>query len=168
VHAPLPLDSYLRRCPHGASGRVQFGQERRRPGHPAVPGLPTAIVEGAQPAQISVPKTAAPARLVVQPMIKGAGAVVKDGNSVKLSYTGVLWWNGERIGASVDLGGPRKVVIGRGNVIPAWDKGLVGQTVGSRILLVVPPAEGFGAKGVPPQVGPRDTCVFVIDILAVN
>jgi peptidylprolyl isomerase len=124
---------------------------------PPVPGLPTAIVEGAQPAQINVPKTAAPARLVVHPMIKGAGAVVKDGNSIKLSYTGVLWRNGERIGASVDLGGPRKVVIGRGNVIPAWDKGLVGQTVGSRILLVVPPDEGFGAKGVPPQVGPKDT-----------
>jgi peptidylprolyl isomerase len=125
-------------------------------------------VDGAQPAQITVPKTAAPTRLVVQPMIKGAGAVVKDGNSIKLSYTEVLWRNGESFGASLTFGGARKVVIGRGNVIPAWDKGLVGQTVGSRILLVVPPAEGFGTKGVPPQVGPTDTTVFVIDILAVN
>jgi FKBP-type peptidyl-prolyl cis-trans isomerase 2 len=41
--------------------------------------------------------------------------------------------------------------------VPGWDKGLVGQTVGSRILLVVPPADGYGAK---------DTMVFVVDILA--
>jgi peptidylprolyl isomerase len=135
---------------------------------PPVPGLPTAIVEGGQPARITVPKTVAPTRLIVQPLIKGGGAVVKKGNSIKLSYTGVLWRNGERFGASVDLGGPRNTVIGRGNVISGWDRGLVGQTVGSRILLVVPPADGFGAKGVPPQIGAQDTLVFVIDILAVN
>jgi peptidylprolyl isomerase len=133
---------------------------------PPVPGLPTAIVNGAQPAQITVPKTAAPARLVVQPLIRGAGAVVKKGNSIKVSYTGVVWRNGKRFVASADHGGPRKVVLGREN--PAWEKGLVGQTVGSRILLVVPPSEGFGAKGFPPEIGPKDTLVFVIDILAVN
>jgi len=57
--------------------------------------------------------------------------------------------------------------------VPGWDKGLVGQTVGSRILLVVPPADGYGAKGSPPiggegspPIGAKDTMVFVVDILA--
>jgi peptidylprolyl isomerase len=59
-------------------------------------------------------------------------------------------------------------VIGTGRVIPAWDQGLVGQTVGSRILFVVPPAGGFGAKGPPPEIGATDSLVFVVDILAVN
>jgi len=33
---------------------------------------------------------------------------------------------------------PRWIQIGTGKVIPGWDKGLVGQTVGSGTLLVVP------------------------------
>ncbi len=37
--------------------------------------------------------------------------------------------------------------IGRGQVISGWDKGLVGKTVGSQILLVIPPDEGYGAEG---------------------
>ncbi len=128
-------------------------------------GLPTAIVDGAKPAQITVPKTAAPTKLVVQPLIRGAGAVVTKGQSIRVHYTGVLWKDGKKFDASGDLGGPVDIKIGAGKVIPGWDKGLVGQTVGSRILLVVPPADGYGAAGKPPSVGPKDTMVFVFDIL---
>ena len=131
------------------------------------PGLPTVVVDGAKAAQITVPKTAAPTKLIVQPLIKGAGVVVKAGQSIKVNYTGVLWKNGKKFDASADHGSSFDTVIGAGNVITGWDKGLVGQTVGSRVLLVVPPSDGYGAKGSPPLVGPKDTMVFVIDILAV-
>jgi peptidylprolyl isomerase len=129
-------------------------------------GLPTVVVDGAKPAQITVPKTAAPTTLIVQPLIKGAGLVVKSGVSIKVNYTGVLWKDGKKFDASGDRGTPFETPIGTGAVITGWDKGLVGQTVGSRILLVVPPAEGYGAKGSPPLIGAKDTLVFVIDILA--
>jgi peptidylprolyl isomerase len=142
-------------------------------------GLPTVIVDGAKPAQITVPKTPAPTKLVVQPLIKGLGAVVKSGQSIQVYYTGVLWKDGKTFDASGDpqpgalYGGPVDVQIGTGKVIAGWDKGLVGQTVGSRILLIVPPAEGYGAKGSPPigvegspPIGPKDTMVFVVEILS--
>jgi peptidylprolyl isomerase len=134
---------------------------------PLKAGLPTAKVNGTKAAQITIPKTAAPTKLIVQPLIKGAGAVVKTGQTIKVSYTGALWKNGKNFDASADHGSSFDTVIGTGQVIPAWDKALVGQTVGSRVLLVVPPAEGYGAKGSPPLIGPKDTMVFVIDILAV-
>jgi len=134
---------------------------------PPKAGLPTAKVDGAKPAQITVPKTAAPPKLVVQPLIKGAGAVVQAGRTIKVHYTGVLWKDGKKFDASGDHGGPTNFPIGAGKVIPGWDKGLVGQTVGSRVLLVVPPADGYGAKGSK-GIGPKDTMVFVIDILAVS
>ena len=51
-------------------------------------------------------------------------------------------------------------------VIKAWDTELVGKTVGSRVLLVVPPADGYGAAGSPPKISGTDTLVFVVDILA--
>jgi peptidylprolyl isomerase len=142
-------------------------------------GLPTVIVEGAKPAQITVPKTPAPTGLVVQPLLQGMGAVVKSGQHIEVYYTGVLWKDGKEFDASGDpkagapYGGPLEVQIGTGKVIAGWDKGLVGQTVGSRILLIVPPAEGYGAKGSPPigakgspPIGPTDTMVFVVEILA--
>ena len=140
---------------------------------PLIAGLPTATVEGAKPANITVPKTAPPTKLIVQPLIRGLGALVKSGQSIKVNYTGVLWKDGKKFDASGDHGAPVDVQIGAGKVIPAWDKGLVGQTVGSRILLVVPPVDGYGAKGSPPigvtgspSIGAKDTMVFVIDILA--
>jgi peptidylprolyl isomerase len=132
---------------------------------PPKAGLPTAKVDGRKAAIITVPKTAPPTKLVVQPLIKGAGAVVKSGQSIKVNYTGVLWKDGKKFDASADHGAPVDIQVGTGKVIPGWDKGLVGQTVGSRILLVVPPADGYGAKGSPP-IGPKDTMVFVVDILA--
>jgi len=52
--------------------------------------------------------------------------------------------------------------------MPGWEKGLLGQTVGSRILLVVPPDDGYGRAGKPPTIGATDTMVFVVDILDVN
>jgi peptidylprolyl isomerase len=134
---------------------------------PPKAGLPTATVAGAKAALITVPKTAPPTKLVVQPLIKGSGSVVKAGQNIKVNYTGALWKNGKKFDASADHGSSFDTQIGAGKVITGWDKGLVGQTVGSRVLLVVPPAEGYGAKGSPPLIGAKDTLVFVVDILAV-
>jgi peptidylprolyl isomerase len=134
---------------------------------PPKAGLPTVKVAGAGAATVVVPKTAAPTKLIVQPLIKGTGPAVKAGQNIKVNYTGVLWKNGKKFDASADHGSSFDTPIGAGKVIIGWDKGLVGQTVGSRVLLVVPPAEGYGAKGSPPLIGPKDTLVFVVDILAI-
>ena len=60
---------------------------------------------------------------------------------------------------------PAVFILGR--LILAWNTGLVGVRVGSRVLMVVPPALGYGTKGSP-QAGIKgtDTLVFVIDVLA--
>ena len=51
-------------------------------------------------------------------------------------------------------------------VIPGWDKGLAGQTVGRRVMLVIPPADGYGKTGSPQaHIKGTDTLVFVVDIL---
>ena len=53
-------------------------------------------------------------------------------------------------------------------VIRGWDDGLVGQRVGSRVLLSIPSELGYGERGVP-QAGIKggDTLVFVTEILGV-
>jgi FKBP-type peptidyl-prolyl cis-trans isomerase len=101
-------------------------------------------------------------------LIKGTGPVVEKGQEIAVQYSGYIWRTGTSFQSSwTDGQGPFITQIGAGLVIKGWDTGLVGQTAGSRVLLVVPPADGYGAAGQA-QVGINgtDTLVFVIDILA--
>jgi peptidylprolyl isomerase len=129
-------------------------------------GLPKiALAKNGKP-KITVPKTKAPDNLVVQPLIKGAGPEVTSGQKVTVHYTGVVWNSGKQFDSSWDRGEPAQFPIGTGNVIAGWDSGIVGQTVGSQVLLVVPPDQGYGKDGNP-QAGIKgtDTLVFVVDLL---
>jgi peptidylprolyl isomerase len=133
-------------------------------------GLPTVeLAEDGTPT-ITVPETAPPTELVVQPLIEGEGPEVEAGQSITVHYTGVTWDTGEVFDSSWDGGpaqGPEPATfdIGAGAVIPGWDEGLVGQTVGSQVLLVIPPDKGYGDSGSGEQIPPGATLVFVVDIL---
>lgn len=134
---------------------------------PPVKGLPTVAFNDSKPATITVPKGAkAPTKLVVQPLVKGTGSVVKAGQTVRATYTGVVWNTGTMFDSAFSHD-PKyfEFQAGAGGVIKAWDKAVVGQKVGSRLLLVVPPVDGYGAAGSPPKIKGTDTLVFVLDIL---
>jgi peptidylprolyl isomerase len=117
---------------------------------------------------IKIPaKTTAPTTLQVKTLIKGTGAVVKKGQDLAVQYTGVIWRTGKVFDSSWSRNMPLTTVIGEGQVIPGWDTGLVGQTVGSRVLLVIPPKDGYGSAGASQAgINGTDTLVFVVDILA--
>ena len=117
---------------------------------------------------IKIPAKANPPKaLQVKTLIKGSGAVVKKAQDLAVQYTGVIWRTGKVFDSSWARKTPLTTVIGEGQVIKGWDTGLVGQTVGSRVLLVIPPADGDGSAGAA-QAGIKgtDTLVFVVDILA--
>ena len=112
-------------------------------------------------------KVTAPKTLQVKALIKGSGAVVKKGQNLAVQYTGVIWRTGKVFDSSWSRNMPLTTVIGEGQVIKGWDTGLVGQTVGSRVLLVIPPADGYGSAGASTAgIKGTDTLVFVVDILA--
>jgi len=116
---------------------------------------------------ITIPKTAAPKGLVVKDLIKGTGRKVTKGGYLVVQYTGVIWRTGKVFDSSWSRKEPFGTQIGAGQVILGWDKGLVGQTVGSRVLLSIPPADGYGPVGVPSSgIKGTDTIVFVVDIVA--
>jgi peptidylprolyl isomerase len=108
----------------------------------------------------------APTKLIVQPLLQGSGPAVKKGQTLIAQYVGALYGSGKQFDASWDRGQPATFPIGVGQVIPGWDKALVGQKAGSRVLLVVPPADGYGSSGNPQAgIGGKDTLVFVVDVL---
>lgn len=129
-----------------------------------VDGLPEVELGADGAPTISVPGGEPPAELVTQPLIEGDGAEVESGQDITVHYTGVLWDGGEQFDSSWEGGSPATFNIGTGAVIPGWDKGLVGQKVGSQVLLVIPPADGYGDAGQG-SIPAGATLVFVVDIL---
>ena len=105
-----------------------------------------------------------PDGLAVQVLEEGDGTPVVEGQSITVHYTGWLW-NGQTFDSSWDRGQPISFVIARGSLIDGWVDGIVGQPVGSKLLLVVPPEAGYGARAVGP-IPPSSTLVFAVDVLA--
>ena len=88
--------------------------------------------------EIVIPAGDPPNRLIAIPVVVGDGPEVEKGDTVVVQYKGVLWRNGKEFDSSWSREQPFVTAIGQGAVIPGWDKGLVGQTVGSRVMLVDP------------------------------
>ena len=129
--------------------------------------MPT--VEGAKGTKpvLTFPGSDAPAGLQVQVLDAGDGQVVEAGDTIVAHYLGQSW-NGDVFDNSYDRGQPLSFQIGVGMVIRGWDDGLVGQRVGSRVLLSIPAELGYGERGMP-QAGIKGgaTLVFVTEILGV-
>ena len=118
--------------------------------------------------QIKIPSNNPPSSLVVKPLIQGSGPAIVKGDTVVVQYVGEIWGTKKVFDSSWSRGQPFSFPIGStpSQVISGWDKGLQGQKVGSRVLLVIPPADGYGKSGQP-QAGIKgtDTLVFVVDIV---
>jgi peptidylprolyl isomerase len=132
----------------------------------SAPGLP--IVSGSLNAKpvISIPKATAPSTLASGTLIQGSGRVVAKGDELVVQYVGQIWASGKEFDASWNRSLPASFAIGLGQLIPAWDHALVGAKVGSRVLIVAPPSEGYGSAGQPTAgISGTDALVFVVDVL---
>lgn len=128
------------------------------------PGDPVVSLDGDGKPSIDFSGTTMPTELVARDLIVGDGAPVSEEQTVTVKYTGWLW-DGEQFDSSWDRGQDFTTVLSKANLIHGWIDGLVGKTVGSQVLLVIPPDLGYGdqANGSIPA---GSTLVFVIDILA--
>ncbi len=128
-------------------------------------GMPTVKDNGKKAADITpVPGVADPTDLKSAVLIQGKGPKVESGEKVVVQYTGALYKDGKKFDSSLDRGQAFSFVTGGGSVIPGWDKGVVGQNVGSRIELVIPASLGYKDQATG-SIPANSTLVFVIDIL---
>lgn len=136
-------------------------------GEPVAPaaGLPAVTLKDGKP-EIAIPAGAkAPTELQIQPLIKGTGAPVAADSTVSVKYRSWNFADGALLeDAWQAQAGPLP------KLIQGWQKGLVGQPAGSRVLLVVPPAQAYpdGRPSATPSLAPDQTLVYVIDILDVQ
>jgi peptidylprolyl isomerase len=121
---------------------------------------------------VTFPASPAPKQLIEQTLIPGTGTPVASGDTVITNYVGEIW--PPKVGgqpkvfdSSFSRGAPAGFVIGTGAVIPGFDKTLIGKHLGTRMLLTIPPADGYGSSGNSQAgISGTDTLVFVVDLLA--
>ena len=117
--------------------------------------------------KVTVPSGPPPKQLEIEDIEEGAGATAKAGDTVSVEYVGVGYESGEEFDASWGRE-PFAFQLGAGMVIPGWDQGVEGMKVGGRRELIIPPELAYGEAGSPPAIGPNETLIFVIDLLAVE
>ncbi|NPC96395.1 FKBP-type peptidyl-prolyl cis-trans isomerase [Nocardioides sp. zg-DK7169] len=101
-------------------------------------------------------------------LVVGDGAKVESGQTIKVNYLGQVYGGKAPFDESFSKS-PASFAIGAGQVIKGWDKALVGRTIGSRVLVAIPPAWGYGEKGQPAAgIKGTDTLYFVVDVLAAS
>ena len=114
------------------------------------------------------PGEAPPAELILEDLVEGDGAEAVPGRPVEVHYVGVAWSTRQQFDASWDRNGTFSFGLGAGEVIAGWDQGVAGMKVGGRRRITIPPHLGYGKRGAGGVIGPNETLVFVVDLLAVG
>jgi peptidylprolyl isomerase len=95
----------------------------------------------------------------------GTGPTVTQGQTIMVRYLGQVY-GGKKPFDENFTGDLASFPIGVGRVVKGWDKTLVGQKVGSQVIVAIPPKDGYGSKGQPTAgIKGTDTLYFVVDIL---
>ena len=83
------------------------------------------------------------------------------------NYYGAVWGSKKPFDSSFSRGAPVPFGVGVKGLIPAWDKVIPGLKQGSRVLIIAPPGDAYGAQraaGIPAN----STLTFVVDVLGVD
>lgn len=104
----------------------------------------------------------------------GHGEPAESGRRLVVHYSGWLYDSAvaDRRGLAFDSSRPRgqpfDFVLGAGQVIPGWERGVAGMKEGGTRELTVPARLAYGAAGSPPVIPPDATLVFEIELVDVR
>jgi len=101
-----------------------------------------------------------------QDVVVGTGKEAAAGKVIVVNYTGAFT-DGRVFDSSIGRG-PFEFTLGVGQVIPGWDKGFDGMKVGGKRRLIIPPAFGYGAAGIPGAIPANATLLFEVELLDVK
>ncbi len=134
-----------------------------RPGQQGMPAI--ALAPNGQPG-VTFPGSPAPEGLTVMQSIAGTGEEVAEGDTLLLHYTGIIWETEEVFDSSWDKGTPAEFVIADGSLIPGFVDAVVGQPIGSQVVVSIPQELGYADPATrPASIGEGEHLLFVIDIL---
>ena len=107
--------------------------------------------------EIEIPDQPPSYQLELEDIEVGDGDEAEAGKVVEVHYVGVSWQNRRQFDASWDRGDTFKFKLGKGEVIPGWDRGVAGMKVGGRRRITIPPDLAYGRRGAGGVIGPGET-----------
>jgi peptidylprolyl isomerase len=134
---------------------------------PLVPGawkqdVAKVTFDGKGKPTLKLPDIVPPSSLLLKVLRPGDGDVVKDGDTVTVDYQGTNWRTGKIFDQSY---GKQPASFATDQVVPGFGAALVGQRVGTRLVVSIPPKYGYGENGnAQAGIQGTDTLVFVIEI----
>ena len=127
--------------------------------------LPTATGKFGDKPTLTFPKNNPVPSLQRVILSEGTGPLTETGDYLETNYLGQIW-GGKVFDNSYDRKATSTFQISTGSVVSGWVVGLAGVKVGSRVMLVLPPADGYGAAGKSDAgITGTDTLVFVVDVV---
>lgn len=107
---------------------------------------------------------ALPSGLQYKILTEGNGLKPKASDTVKCHYEGRLI-NGQVFDSSIRRGEPAEFPVS--GVIPGWVEALQLMPVGSKWQLYIPSELAYGAHGAGQSIGPNETLIFDVELLAI-
>lgn len=135
-------------------------------------GFPAVVIAPNGRAGITFPSGDVPTELKYAATKQGTGTTVKEGDSIIVGITGVVWGSAEPFASSWENDAPGTITVattdGNNNGVAAGlAEALAGQRVGSQVIAIVPPELGYPEGLAPADVPPGSTLFFVVDILGI-
>jgi FKBP-type peptidyl-prolyl cis-trans isomerase len=142
------------------------------PKPPAVPAqdVPqSSSTDSAAPPKVGK-MTKTPSGLQYEDLKVGTGPSPKNGQTVRVKYTGWLM-SGKKFDSSSDHPETKDGItfpLGQHSVIDGWDEGIASMKVGGKRILVIPPGLAYGPQGYPPDIPPNATLKFEVELMEVQ
>ncbi|MDQ1571031.1 MAG: hypothetical protein QOF79_1705 [Actinomycetota bacterium] len=134
-----------------------------------VDGFPTVKVTAKGVPRVAIPAVKPPSELKVEVLIKGNGEKVGSNANVIVNDQVILWRTGKVVPGNDTWAAGKTAVYNTGQYFEGFKQAVEGQTVGSRILFIVPPALLYGSKGnAKAGIKGTDNLVFLVDILGIG
>lgn len=136
-------------------------------------GMPAVVLApNGQPGFTFTLKTP-PTELATSTLKAGSGATVAAGDKVAVNYSGIVWGGTAVFDSTWKNQAPavieaKPLASDGSGVVPGFAQAIIGQKVGSQVIVVIPPgADGFASGSAPTGVTDTSTLVYVIDILGI-
>lgn len=136
-------------------------------------GLPAVATAPNGRTGVVFPDSAAPTDQRIAILRAGSGTTVKQGDSVVVHSTGIVWGGTSTFESTWDLNAPAVWLAessenAEGGILPGLSEALIGAKVGSQVIVSIPAGEGYPVGAAPTGVTDADTLVFVVDILGIG
>ena len=106
--------------------------------------------------------------------LAGKGSKVDTGMTVSIHYTG-KFLDGKVFDSSLQSGKPIDLILGRNQVIPGWEEGILLMKKGGKATFLIPSSLGYGERGAPDPrkqneyiIPPYSALVFEVELIDVK